>query len=186
MASDMFEWEILKDKDSENTVHPAEGMTGLSKDTVYLAGGITGLSYEDATRWRNEVTEILSEFGYNILDPMRDNDFLHREVKIDCDINKHRGHNLSSESIFAKDIQDIDNSSIIFARLDTAKGFGTPFEIGYAYAKGKQIILIVPEAMVNHPFCSAADAVFTDYIKAAQVLAAVAELTKVAVQGLPA
>lgn len=51
---------------------------------------------------------------------------------------------LDGEKIFENDVKELNNADIIIALVDD-KDMGTSFEIGYAHAKGKRIILVLFE-----------------------------------------
>jgi nucleoside 2-deoxyribosyltransferase len=136
--------------------------------TVYLAGGISGLSYKEATDWRNEATDLLCQWGHTVLDPMRDKEMLANEETLSFNYGE-RNERVSPYAIFNRDVADVNKSDVVFARLDTAKSVGTPWEIGYAYAKQKKIILVVTEELLSHPFVVGTTLlVYTDWRQALQ------------------
>jgi hypothetical protein len=44
----------------------------MTNKTVYLGGNITGLHYDDAIKWRKELTSKLELAGCTVLDSMRE------------------------------------------------------------------------------------------------------------------
>ena len=137
---------------------------------MYLAGGISGLSYDEATAWRNEAFNTLTSSGFSVLDPMRDKDCLSKEEFLSFDY-RDRDEKLSPFAIFGRDIEDLNEADIIFARLDTAKSVGAPWEVGYSYAKRKKIILVVAEELESHPFVvGTTPHVYTDWKQALNTL----------------
>lgn len=52
------------------------------------------------------------------------------------------------EKIFQNDVDQLNNADVIIALLDD-KDMGTSFEIGYAHAKGKRIILVLFEEHIS-------------------------------------
>lgn len=126
--------------------------------TIYLAGGITGHSYAAATEWRLHVEACLGN-RYHILDPMRDKGVLQGALTIEVE---QSDPSLTPEKIFERDIADIDAADLLLVRLDTAKSVGTPWEMGYAYAKGKPVIAVAPIDLFQHPFVKCpSEAVFS-------------------------
>lgn len=52
------------------------------------------------------------------------------------------------EKIFQNDVDQLNNADVIVALIDD-KDMGTSFEIGYAHAKGKRIILVLFEEHIS-------------------------------------
>ena len=77
--------------------------------------------------------------------------FIPMEHKIDGDFQKEDGSwNLSnpewSRRVYAMDTKAIDECDIMYAMYTGHFGTtGTAFEVGYAKARGKQIVLYIPE-----------------------------------------
>ena len=137
--------------------------------TVYLAGGISGLSYQQATEWREIATAVLEAGGYRVLDPMRGKLDLIDEKEIHHD---YQEEHLTPEAIFNQDLKDIEASDIIFARMDTAKSIGTPWEVGYAFAREKEIVLAVDQSIRKHPFVvGTTEYIYTDWLEALRQVA---------------
>jgi nucleoside 2-deoxyribosyltransferase len=129
---------------------------------VYLAGGIAGLTKEEALGWRLETAYKLKSLSIEGLIP---NSLLSNNVDKDrpytADFSKESE---ALSEVFTSDIEMINRSDLVFARLDTAKSFGTAWELGYAYGIDKPIILVVNEDMVHHPFVQGcAEVVCTDW-----------------------
>ena len=132
--------------------------------SVYLAGGISGLTKEEASQWRNEATDFLRTYNIRTFDPML-TDHVHDPggVPYDTDYSKPR----CSNEIFGEDITLINKSCVLFARLDTAKSIGTPWELGFAWAKGLNIVLVVNQELYHHPFIQGTTPyLYTDWEKA--------------------
>lgn len=117
--------------------------------TVYLAGNIASLHYDDATNWRKELTTKLELAGYTVLDPMRDKEHLANTIVGFT----HNSDNCTANAIFTRDVSDIDKADIIFCYL-TKHSIGTCWELGYAYANNKYIIVVTTDEFVEHPFLS--------------------------------
>lgn len=115
--------------------------------TIYLAGNIAGYYYEDVTNWRKELGAKLELAGYTVLDPMRDKEHLANTVVGFT----HNSHNCTANSIFTRDVSDIDKCDIVFCYL-TKHSIGTCWELGYAYANNKYIIVVTTDEFIGHPF----------------------------------
>jgi nucleoside 2-deoxyribosyltransferase len=121
---------------------------------VYLSGPITGLTYEDARYgWRQAVADAIENGRTTILSPMRHEGHL-AEMKTAMSEEALRKFQQTNNHFFsqpkmivAKDLLDIDESTIVFVNFLGAKvvSKGTIGEIGYAYAKGKTIITVMEQ-----------------------------------------
>src|SRR6266496_3983065 len=111
---------------------------------IYLAGPITGLTYEQARfGWRKEFATYL-DFNIESLSPMRQESHL-AEIK-NIDGHGYDYNQLSTnKGIFSKDILDIERCDLaVFNFLGATKvSVGSIWEMGYAYARGKPIILVM-------------------------------------------
>lgn len=122
--------------------------------TVYLAGGISHNTYDEATNWRKLAAERLAVHYIDTLDPMRG------KVQEQWDDG---GANFdypgfSTNDIFTRDLADIRESDILLVNLTTAKSVGTPFEMGYAYARTIPLFVVAEPSLQRHPFvCECAD-----------------------------
>lgn len=117
---------------------------------VYLSGPITGMEYGGARYgWRKEFAEKL-EAGNEVLSPMRHEGHLaemQEAMSVDAlkNFEKENHHLFSHHTmIVAKDRLDIEESTLVVVNLLGAKAVsqGTIWEMGYASALGKQIIVI--------------------------------------------
>lgn len=130
------------------------------KKKIYLAGKIHGISYEEATQWRNLCKRRLSS-DYDLLDPMEGKEFLQESNNIPILTE------LSPLNIFNQDIENVRRADIILANLNYLPVFGTPFELGYAFALGetKPLLLlgICSNEYYEHPFVAGSlDYIFKD------------------------
>jgi len=88
---------------------------------VYLAGGLK-------SGWQDRIKKRLSLEGVVWIDP--------------------RNHNLTDQDQFTPvDIAGIEATDVLFAYLekDNPGGYDLAFEIGYARALGKPVVLVLPE-----------------------------------------
>jgi len=144
----------------------------------YLAGPIENVTVEEASNWRNDLKQYFK--GLIVLhDPMYAELVAVRNAKAsgkECD--KSVEFLLKSDSIFGRDLMMINNSNFLLVNMigmpHTA--IGTIFEIGYAHAKGKTIIVISDEEKVKeHPFIKCACVVFSNMRDARKYLVAIAQ-----------
>lgn len=121
---------------------------------VYLSGPISGLSYKEARfGWREQFAFLLNA-SITVLSPMRHEGHL---AEIKGPLEKAYPDNLFShpKMIVAKDFLDVDQSAIVVANFLGAQrvSIGTAVELGYAYAKGKTIVVIMDKNNIHvHPF----------------------------------
>lgn len=131
--------------------------------SVYLCGPIAGKTYGEATDWREEAIEVLTGMGYDVYSPMREKHELKDQfdnMPLDPTADLHMG------GPFGRDVFDIDRSGIVLANLleMDVPSIGSVWEMGYAFAKEKFIILVIqpweelgsPKAGTEdyHPFLS--------------------------------
>lgn len=95
--------------------------TGHVRKNIYLAGPF----FTMAERWLiNESRFALLQTGNTVFSPLHD-----------------VGHGLATE-VVGLDLQALDNCDVVFAIVDGLDS-GTLFEVGYARAKGKQVVAFV-------------------------------------------
>lgn len=136
---------------------------------VYLAGNINGLTYEQATQWRIDATKRLCLLDIGVFDPMRTEANHPKEGTI-CDLELVDNH--LGAKVFHSDIYMINQSDIILAnfQMDSSTdevSIGTFVEIGYAWGKGKHIIVISNDRRIcKHPFIVQTSVVVHSYAEA--------------------
>ena len=117
---------------------------------VYLSGPITGMEYGGARYgWRKDFADMM-EPGIEVLSPMRHEGHLAEMQKpMTVEALKQfevENHHLFSHPnmIVAKDRLDIEESTVVVVNLLGAKApsQGTIWEMGYASALGKQIVVV--------------------------------------------
>lgn len=106
--------------------------------TVYLAGPMEGCSYEEASGWRDRITELFKRHDIAVRNPMV-RDF--REVFA-------QGKNIPPEIIIEPDKGDILQSDMIVVYY-SQKTTGTSMEMLYAYYWGIPIITIAVKRPVS-------------------------------------
>jgi len=116
---------------------------------VYLAGNIANLFYYTVTHWRKDATEKLEKYDYDVLDPMRGKEHLEGTIVG----FQHNSTACTSSEIFNRDVQDVYDCDIVLAYL-TGYSIGTSWELGYAYALGKYIMVVTTPELIEHPFLS--------------------------------
>lgn len=137
--------------------HATLGGPSADRGLVYLAGPIAGHSYDEATRWRREWTQLLSAYGIRALSPMRAKEHLDGAERIENDA-KTFGHYLARpEDILARDKSDCTRADVVvFNMLYAASGApntGTMIEVGWASALGKPLVTIIDDMhpLLAHP-----------------------------------
>lgn len=120
---------------------------------IYLAGPIEGVFYNDAVQWRESVSIELIKNGHDVFSPLTQQECcaINDDEVFDSNVY-YKKYGFNPGSIFYKDIFMINQSDCVLVNLNGSGTFGTPFEIGYAYALGKMIVIIADEAMLKHPF----------------------------------
>lgn len=114
----------------------------MSRGTVYLGGPITGRTWEEAAAWRASAAHELFRVGWKYLDPMRGEAEQFGFAEKDVLPSTFAGDREAA----MRDVFDIERSSVILVNLEgsTRVSIGTMCELGYAYARGKFIITVLP------------------------------------------
>lgn len=123
--------------------------------TAYLAGPIEAELNQKSPhsiQWREKIKslfELDDEVVWDVRDP--------NNGKTDgVNYIKHQGneHYYNPYILFRTDLANLADSDFVIVNLSKfEKGFGTPFEMGYAYCMNKPIICICePGVIPEHPF----------------------------------
>jgi len=129
--------------------------------TVYLAGAISGLTYDEASKWRDHVTNELGRFGIKCLSPLRAAIHLRHAGGLlsDCEIQEGTKPAVEAMStprgVIARDKFDATHCNILLVNLLGAKkvSIGTCVEIGWANALNIPIIVVMEKDNChNHVF----------------------------------
>lgn len=118
---------------------------------VYLCGPITGLKFDEASDWRDsssDFVERLRVLGWDVLSPMRGKDVFRKPNDEPLDAFFDDG-----APAVQQDLDDIEDSEAVIVNLLGAErvSLGSMCELGYAYAKGKPIILVYEgDSNVHH------------------------------------
>lgn len=109
---------------------------------VYLSGTIAGLSFEEANKWRSEVTEKLRDFGIQTLNPLRGRMFLQSDDE-----------DLSPNEVVHRDLSDLRNCDLVLAVMEYPS-VGTIMEIWQTYFVEKKPVILVSmnTHYVRHPW----------------------------------
>lgn len=130
-------------------------MTYTQLKPLYLAGPISGLTYEEAISDRHS-WEAQHEFelvGFQGISPLEGYEEL--AGKGELPVMFEELVEGSAEQAVHSDLRMIDASVAVFANYKREAGpsLGTASEIGYAYAKNKPIVTLIPDGGPNvHPF----------------------------------
>jgi nucleoside 2-deoxyribosyltransferase len=130
---------------------------GSKKDciVVYLAGPIEAeltLKNPHSIAWREKIKslfELDEEVVWDVRDPNNGKTDGVNYIK-----HENNEHYYNPYILFRTDINNLADADFVVANLSKfEKGFGTPFEMGYAYCKNTPIICIVePLLKPEHPF----------------------------------
>jgi nucleoside 2-deoxyribosyltransferase len=118
---------------------------------VYLAGPIGGLTYDEATKWRDHVTNELGRFGIKCLSPLRAAIHLRHADGLlgDCEIQAGTKPAVEAMStpkgVVTRDKFDATHCDVLLVNLLEAKkvSIGTCVEIGWANALNIPIIVVM-------------------------------------------
>jgi nucleoside 2-deoxyribosyltransferase len=147
---------------------------------VYLSGPITGMEYGGARfGWRKEFADQMEQ-GIEVLSPMRHEGHL-AEMQEAMSVEALKKFEVENHHLFshhtmivAKDRLDIEESTVVVVNLLGAKApsQGTIWEMGYAAAKGKQIIVIRDPADSVHtsPFITTGNVIVNTLQDAVKVI----------------
>ena len=135
------------------------------RPSIYLAGPMSGLTWDEALAWREKVEVELGR-DWRVISPVRPQVEMDRTKIITLQTQKDDELNLwdTATALVATDTFFIDQSDWVLANLLNTKkpSFGTVWELGYAYATRKKIVvLMTPEDAHNHPFTRRGVDIFT-------------------------
>lgn len=119
---------------------------------VYLAGPITGLTESSAKDWRESVKQLLPS-GFVGVDPLRS------EPKVNGSYKPHYADKKfgTPSAINVKNWVDTMRADVVLAYLprvlnEKELSIGTMFEIGWASAHRKHVVLVTDDPrVINHP-----------------------------------
>lgn len=122
----------------------------------YLAGPIENITVTQAVGWRDMVADSLTGLVH-FHNPMSGKERIVRGEKIISpkNYNKKLRNLVKADAIFGRDLVMIEDSDFLFVNFleHKAASIGTMFEIGYACAKDKLIVLVNDsDSMLKHPF----------------------------------
>lgn len=125
---------------------------------VYLAGPISGLTYEDATGWRDNPAfhDDLALAGWTPLSPMEGYEWLSGNDKPLSVHFEDAAHPGAAAEAVRDDLAAIDAAKAVLCNFSGASraSIGTCAELGYAFARGKAVISVLPtgDTVHDHPF----------------------------------
>ncbi len=117
---------------------------------IYLAGPISGLSWEQATSWRKEVDNALSDLGIECLSPLRFKNFLESEKAIR---DSYPDNALATtRAIYTRDRWDVSRSDVVFVNFmgTTRVSIGTIMEIAWADMLNKPIVYLTDSNNIHN------------------------------------
>lgn len=109
---------------------------------IYLSGTIAGLTFEEANKWRSEVTEKLRDFGIQTLNPLRGRMFVNSDEE-----------GRDPYEIVQRDLRDLRDCDFVLAYMDSPS-VGTSMEIMQAYSVEKKSVVLVSgnSKLLDHPW----------------------------------
>jgi nucleoside 2-deoxyribosyltransferase len=110
---------------------------------LYLAGPITGKSWEEATEWRNWITQEIQPLGIQVYSPLRFKNYLSHLDKLD---DSYEQFTLSTgKGITTRDRWDATRCDVLLVNfLNTERvSIGTVMEIAWADSKRIPIIVVM-------------------------------------------
>lgn len=122
---------------------------------VYLAGPITGLEFGEAVDWRDYVEDdLFTHSVHGDTEPWLAFSPLHGKEEV---AEAYEGLPLpdsfeGDESVADEDFDYIDRCDAVLANFSGAQrvSIGTCVELGYAFARDKRIITVIPERATIH------------------------------------
>jgi nucleoside 2-deoxyribosyltransferase len=123
--------------------------------TVYLAGPIEAevhLKNPHSIQWREKIKQLFDlddEVVWDVRDPNNGKTDGFNYIR-----NESNEHYYNPYILFRTDLANLSESDFVIVNLSKfVKGFGTPFEMGYAYCREIPIICICePGVIPEHPF----------------------------------
>jgi nucleoside 2-deoxyribosyltransferase len=122
----------------------------MTEYLVYMTGPIGGCSYEGATSWREQFTEMLADWNTKCLSPMRGKEYLSEETSIDS--VEYNTALSSPKGVYTRDRWDSFRCDLMVANLlgTTKVSIGTMMEWAWADSKGTPIIMVMEEDNIHN------------------------------------
>ncbi len=150
-------FDFLRNNSKQQVIGVAHSV-GSKKDdviTVYLAGPIEAdltVKNPHSIQWRQKIKslfELDDEVMWDVRDPTNGKTDGVNYVK-----HESNEHYYNPYILFRTDLANLTASDFVIVNLSKfEKGFGTPFEMGYAYCQNKPIICICDiDNVPEHPF----------------------------------
>ncbi len=121
------------------------------KPSVYLAGPIGGLTWDEATGWRDQATELLRPM--KCFSPLRDLDgvSLRDSCFVEDRVQVPGTERIPFSKIFQRDYMDVHTCEAIFVNFVGAKrhSVGTICEIAWAYRAAKRMVVVMEKGNIN-------------------------------------
>ena len=110
---------------------------------VYMTGPIGGCSYDGATTWRQQFSEMLAGYNAKCLSPMRGKEYLAQETNIDS--VEYGTASSCPKGVYTRDRWDSLRCDLMIANLADAEAvsIGTMMEWAWADSQGTPIIVVM-------------------------------------------
>lgn len=144
----------------------------MNEYLVYLTGPIGGCSYDGATTWREQFTEMLAGYNAKCLSPMRGKGYLSKETNIDS--VEYETPLSCPKGVYTRDRWDSLRCDLMIANLSDAEkvSVGTMMEFAWADSKGTPVIMVMKEDNIhNHILVKGAPSFRVNTLKEAAELA---------------
>lgn len=133
----------------------------MSRPHIYLAGPIGGLTWDEASKWRDSVTTLLSPMEcrsplrpLNGVD-LRDSCFVTDSARLSNESVDTSKKLLPFGKLFDRDYADCHECDGVFVNFIGAKkqSVGTICEIAWAFRRGVPLVVVIDKDNINHnPF----------------------------------
>lgn len=123
----------------------------MSEYLLYMTGPIGGCTYDKATEWRDDFTQMLAGYaGVKCLSPMRGKDYLVNDMSIDS--VEYSTPSSCPKGVYTRDRWDSMRCDLMVANLLDAKkvSIGTIIEWGWANSRGTPIIMVMEDDNIHN------------------------------------
>jgi len=129
---------------------------------IYCCHPITGSSADEVYEYYDDILNVMSSYGYEVLLPLYAKNYLRTETNFRAADYRHPVS--TNHAIFNRDRWMVDQSDIVYANLMGSErvSIGTMMELAWASDKGKHVIVAMDKENVHrHAFVlEAADVIF--------------------------
>lgn len=120
---------------------------------IYCCHPISGLSADEVFEYYENMLNVLTGYGYDVLTPMHGKSHLRTEKSFRAADARHPVS--TNHAIFNRDRWMVNQADVVYANLLSSKivSIGTMMELAWAFDKGKHVVLAMPnEGIHRHAF----------------------------------